>query len=65
MRFRIHEGRELLGLLAWADTTGAGTMSKREEALSLRGSYVTGWRHFSRVEGVGYPEFRYLAVEVR
>jgi hypothetical protein len=62
--FRLHEGRELSGHLAWAGTTGAGTMSKREEALSLRGSYVTGWRPFSRVQGVGYPEFRYLAVEV-
>ena len=63
--FRIHEGRELSGVLAWAETTGAGTMSKREAALSLRGAYLATWRDFSRVEGTGYPEFRYLSVEVR
>jgi hypothetical protein len=62
--FRIHEGRELSGALAWAETTGAGTMRKREKALSLRRTYLTTWRDFSRVEGAGYPEFRYLSVEV-
>lgn len=63
--FRIHEGRELSGLLAWSDATGTGTMRKREAALSLRGAYLTAWRDFSRVHGTGYKEFRYLAVEVR
>lgn len=63
--FRIHEGRVLSGLLAWAETTGAGTMKTREQPLALRGSYMTSWRDFSRVEGVGYSDFRYLAVEVR
>jgi hypothetical protein len=63
--FRIHEGRELSGSLAWAETTGAGTMNKREQALLLREGYVATWRDFSSVEGVGYGHFRYLAIEVR
>jgi hypothetical protein len=63
--FRLHEGRELTGELAWAVTTGAGTMAKREAALALRGSYVTAWQDFSSVEGVGYTDFRYVVVEVR
>jgi hypothetical protein len=62
--FRLHEGRLLVGTLRWADHTGAGTMAKREAAISLTGSYPLRWRDFSQLSGSPAGRFRYLAVPV-
>lgn len=62
--FRLHEGRELTGALAWSATAGAGTMRDRESELRLRGAYPAAWRDFSENIGSGYATFRYLAIEV-
>ncbi len=62
--FRIHEGREVGGRLAWSSGTGAGTRKDREEPIDLRGTYRTDWREFSDPPGSGYTRFRYLLVSV-
>lgn len=62
--FRIPEGRQLAGMVAWATHTGAGTMRGRETPITLAGTYVLGWRDYSRVSAGRNGEFRYLAVQV-
>jgi hypothetical protein len=63
--FRIHEGRQLAGTLAWAAHTARGTMGKHSAPLTLRGEYVAKWSDYSRISDQGPGVFRYLAVEVR
>ena len=62
--FRIHEGRQLEGSLAWHQKTGAGTSKGREDPITLRGRYRLQWRNFSTpTDGPG-GSFRYLVVNV-
>jgi hypothetical protein len=61
--FRLGEGREVAGALAWAAHTGAGTMRGRESAIELTGRYELRWRDFSRLEGGRYGSFLYLIVQ--
>ena len=63
--FRIHEGRELTGELAWAAHAGAGTTRSREAPIRLEGSYTMHWQDYSNFAGEKYGEFRYLAVAVQ
>ena len=62
--FRIHEGRDITGELAWAQRAGPGTVKGRESPIRLRGSYQLRWREFSMFPGKAYGLFRYLAVPV-
>jgi hypothetical protein len=62
--FRIDEGRNIEGVLSWAAHAGTGTTRGREDAISLTGSYQTGWRDFSKLADSRYGVFRYLAVAV-
>jgi hypothetical protein len=63
--FKLHEGRSLTGLLAWASHTG-GTMRSREAVLELSGTYVCTWRPYSEIEpGTRAGSFKYLALQVR
>ena len=63
--FRIHEGSEAHGTLAWSPRAGDGTTKDRESPLALRGRYVTSWRDYS-APAPGRPggEFRCLLVGV-
>ena len=45
--FRIHEGREVTGRLAWAATAGPGSIAGRETALELSGRYVLHWQDYA------------------
>lgn len=60
--FRIHEGRMVTGILSWREGTSKGTMSGREEPITLAGEYRLKWRDFSRIP-VKYGKFRYLLVQ--
>ncbi|MEU9150976.1 hypothetical protein AB0D59_10595 [Streptomyces sp. NPDC048417] len=55
--FRIHQGRELVGTLLWAE--GA----YKTNTCALRGAYPLEWKPYSELGGAG-GEFRYLAVAV-
>ncbi|WP_329330063.1 hypothetical protein [Streptomyces mirabilis] len=55
--FRIHQGRELVGTLLWAE--GA----YKPNTCTLRGTYPLDWEPYSELDGAG-GEFRYLAVSV-
>ncbi|WP_405673548.1 hypothetical protein OG848_30010 [Streptomyces canus] len=55
--FRIHQGRELVGTLLWAE--GA----YKPNTCTLRGAYPLDWKPYSELDGAG-GEFRYLAVSV-
>ena len=62
--FRVHEGREISGALAWATRASSGTVGGRKP-IRIRGSYQLHWQEYS-----DFPEkprrgrFRYLAVSV-
>ena len=38
-QFRMHEGREISGTLAWSSNTGTGTTNDREKPIGLKGVY--------------------------
>ena len=63
-QFRLHEGRNITGTLAWAPDTGAGTLKGRENPLRIRGAYWAQWQGYSKPEGSGCTESRYLAAAV-
>lgn len=62
--FRIHEGREISGQLAWAPKTSQGTKEGREEPIVLQGSYTIQWHDYSTIESVKNGQFRYCVVDV-
>lgn len=59
--FRLHEGRTLLGELAWAEHAGLGTTATRRAILRIGGEYRCHWQPYSNL-GVRGGEFRYLAI---
>lgn len=61
--FRIHEGRTLKCTMAWSKRASKGTTKKREQPLSLSGSYELHWEDYREHPGKN-GAFRYLAVEV-
>lgn len=62
--FRIHEGREITGNLAWSEKAGRGTTKDRAQPITLNGAYTLHWRDYSEVPGQGCSRFRSLAVSV-
>ncbi len=62
--FRVHEGRDISGALAWATSTGSGTMNSRESPIEIQGSYRLRWQEYSIFPGKPYGSFRYLSVSV-
>lgn len=61
--FRIHKGRTLTGTMAWAEEASEGTTKKREQPLSLSGSYELHWEDYFE-HSVVNGTFRYLAVRI-
>ena len=62
--FRIHEGREITGKLAWSEKAGSGTTKGRAQAITISGDYTLRWRDYSQLPEPGKSRFRYLAVSV-
>ena len=62
--FRVHEGRESSGALAWAAGASSGTVGDRKSPIQIRGSYRLRWREYSSFPEKPYGRFRYLAVSV-
>lgn len=61
--FRLHEGREVGGRLAWLPRTG-GTSKGREAALELSGRYSCDWQPFSQIDESRAGIFRMLVITV-
>ena len=61
--FRLYEGRQLSGRMAWSSKASKGSMQDRETPLSLHGSYQLHWSDYSTMPGK-YGQFRYLAIAV-
>ena len=62
--FRLHEGRQLRGEMAWSAKASAGTMKGQEEPIRLKGSYKVRWRNYAAISGDPFGEFRYLAIRI-
>jgi len=62
--FRIHEGREVTGELAWSDLAAAGTTKSRETPIQLYNTYLLNWFDYSMHGEINYGQFRLLIVEV-
>ena len=62
--FRVHEGREISGALAWAARASPGTVRGRESPIQIRGSYRLRWQEYPNFPEKSYGKFRYLAVSV-
>ncbi len=76
--FRLHEGRELCGTLAWSHADKLQAKKTRKQSIALSGSYRLFWRDYSdntaaaaqSFQAFGtnrytrYCRFRYLAIPV-
>ena len=62
--FRIHDGRAVSGVLAWANSANPGTVSGRESPIEIHGSYRLRWQEYSDFPERSYGSFRYLAVSL-
>lgn len=60
--FRLHEGREVEGTLAWGARAGPGTRKGREQPHELRGRYRLNWRDYSTP--MPNDALRYLIIDV-
>ena len=64
--FRIHEGRQLPGEMAWSEHASLGTTSGRKEPIRLSGSYEMQYRDYSTLRrATRNGKFRYVCVTVK
>ena len=63
--FRLHQGREIAGDMAWSPKAAKGTTNGREEPIHLKGSYDCVWRDYFSFGEATNQQFRYLMIEVR
>ena len=62
--FRLHDGRQIIGEMDWAENTGSGTKKGRESRIVLEGSYELRWQEYSGIGQIPNARFRYVLVEV-
>jgi hypothetical protein len=62
--FRLHDGRTVLGELAWGADASPGTRKRREASLLLSGTYQVNWHDYGPVHEGRYGRFRYMLVNV-
>ena len=62
--FRIHQDHEVGGALSWSARASAGTTKSRESPIRLDNTYQLKWNDYSKFEGLGYGQFRYLMVKI-
>ena len=48
--FRLHEGKKVIGKLAWSDETDESTKQGRKDPICLTGSYHLHWQDYSNLE---------------
>ena len=62
--FRIHEGRNVNGELAWSPSASEGTTRGRTVPILLNATYRMRYQDYSNLVGQKYGQFRYLNVPV-
>jgi hypothetical protein len=62
--FRVHEGRVLQGGAAWGAKASPGTKHKREDPITLQGTYKMQWTDYSSLGSAANEQFRYLLLRV-
>ena len=62
--FRIHDGRNVNGELAWSPSASEGTTRGRTDSIRLKASYRMRYQDYSNLQGEKYGQFRYLNVSV-
>jgi hypothetical protein len=65
LQFRLDEGRELSGSLAWSSAASVGTIRGRENPLTVNGTYPLRWQDYSSIATPRHGKFRYLSVEMK
>ena len=65
LAFRVHEGREISGKLAWDPCASSGMVEGRESPILLTGSYFLHWQDYSDISKEQPGKFRYLVVSVK
>lgn len=62
--FRLHQGKNIQGKLAWGAGAAPGTIRNRESPIFLKNSYQANWNDYSRPSMGSYGRFRYLLLQV-
>ncbi len=64
--FRVHEGRQLGGVLQWSASAGQGTTRGRDRPLVLQSVYTCGWRQYATVTSTAgrAVQLRHLAFAI-
>lgn len=63
-QFRLTEGRNISGSLAWGANTSEGTMLNRKEQISLCRQYTAAWQTYSKLSEKPGGEFRFLVCKI-
>jgi hypothetical protein len=64
MNFRLFEGREVNGSLAWLAHAGKGTTKNRTEPINISGRYPIQWKDYSQVSTHLGRTFKYLIFHI-
>ena len=62
--YRIHDGRVILGHVAWSGRASSGTIKGREEPIDLIGEYRIAWHGYSSPSPSNHGSLRYAVVAV-
>ena len=61
--FKIHQGRNIHGVLSWSPEAGKGTTKNREEPIQIHGNYDMDWKSYSNIDQE-YEKFRMLCLQI-
>lgn len=62
--FRIHEGKDIHGVLSWSEKAGKKTKENREDPISIKGHYKSKWTTYSSVNIQKFGEFKMLLFKI-
>ncbi len=64
LAFRIHEGKDLNGVLSWSQEAGKKTTEGREEPIIIKGHYKCNWDTYSTVNISKFGNFEMLCFKI-
>ena len=62
--FRLHDGRDLHGRLAWGQSAGPGTTRGRQALIVLTHRHTIEWHDYSDISGGVYGRFRFVVIDL-
>ena len=61
--FKIHQDRNIHGVLSWSSKAGTGTTKNREKPIQIHGNYSMDWKIYSNIDQK-YDQFKILCLPI-